>query len=127
MAACDNVEQGHITQLLGKIKPAIAAETTTQSGRNGQNEQFVNNVTQLNVANTLQHIYHESSILRLMIDQEDIGMVGAIYDVSTGEVSFRDFSTSIELVSELEEPLLAEKLQKVMHSAQHHSNNSEQS
>ena len=117
MAACDGVEQGHITQLLAKIKPAIAAEIKTESNRNGSNHEFVTNVTKLNTANTLQHIYHESSILRLMIDQDDVGMVGAVYDVNTGAVEFRDFSPQIRLVSEEEDVNLTEKLHEVIEKA----------
>lgn len=117
MAACDDVEQGHITQLLAKIKPAIAAEMDTNDHRNGKNEAFVNNVTTLNIANTLQHIYHESSILHLMINQEDLGMVGALYDVNTGEVTFKDFSSAIHKVCETEEADLTEKLHKVIETA----------
>jgi len=117
MAACDDVEQGHITQLLAKIKPAIAAETETVANRKATNDEFVHNVTRLNVANTLQHIYQESSILRLMTNQEDIGMVGAIYDVNTGEVSFRDFSSAINLISQTDETNLTEKLSKIIEKA----------
>lgn len=117
MAACDHVEQGHITQLLAKIKPAIAAETETNDDRNGANESFVNNVTKLNIANTMQHIYHESSILRLMINQEDVGMVGALYDVNTGEVTFKDFSSTTSMLSEEEDINLNEKLHKVIETA----------
>ena len=117
MAACDGVEQGHITQLLAKIKPAIAAEIKTESNRNGSNHEFVTNVTKLNTANTLQHIYHESSILRLMIDQDDVGIVGAVYDVNTGAVEFRDFSPQIRLVSEEEDVNLTEKLHEVIEKA----------
>ncbi len=116
MAACDGVEQGHITQLLAKIKPAIAAETETDNHRNGTNETFVNNVTTLNIANTLQHIYHESNILRFMINKEDVGMVGALYDVNTGEVTFKDLSSTICLVSE-EDVNLSEKLHKIIETA----------
>ena len=121
MAACDDVEQGHITQLLAKIKPAIAAETETLTNRVGANSAFVHNVTGLNVANTLQHIYHESSILRLMTNQNDIGMVGAIYDVNTGEVSFKDFSSDINLISQADETNLTNKLSKVIDDAKPHS------
>ena len=125
MAACDDVEQGHITQLLAKIKPAIAAETETVANRNGANEGFVHNVTRLNVGNTLQHIYHESSILRLMTNQEDLGMVGAIYDVNTGEVHFKDFSQTIKLISTGDESDLTEKLSKVIEAAKPHSKHQE--
>ena len=75
----------------------------------------------MNIGNTLQHIYHESSILRLMINQEDIGMVGALYDVNTGKVTFNDFSSTIEAVSNSDETPLTDKLHKVIHEAKQRS------
>ncbi|MFC3909936.1 bifunctional SulP family inorganic anion transporter/carbonic anhydrase [Legionella dresdenensis] len=98
-AACDGVEKGHITQLLAKIKPAVNAETETQANRTGQNQEFTANVTSLNIANTLQQIYQNSEILRIMVDQDEIGMVGAIYDVGTGVVDFDDYSDDLNRLS----------------------------
>lgn len=91
-AACDNVEKGHITQLLAKIKPAIAAEKQFLHDRTGTNTNFVNKITQLNVANTINNIYHNSDILHELIDEEQIGIVGALYQVNSGKVQFNDFS-----------------------------------
>jgi len=116
-AACDGVEQGHITNLLAKIKPAVAAETRTIVDRTGNNPDFVNNVTNLNIANTLLHIYHKSSILRLMTEQNDVGMVGAMYDVNSGEVHFKDFSETIMLMDQPQEPIFAEKLHNLLEEA----------
>ncbi|KTC87214.1 bifunctional SulP family inorganic anion transporter/carbonic anhydrase [Legionella brunensis] len=94
-AACDGVQKGHITQLLDKIQPAVAAETQTKINRNSKNSEFVKHVTELNVVNTLQQIYKDSEILRHMIEQETIGIVGAIYDVTTGKVDFNDYSYAL--------------------------------
>jgi carbonic anhydrase len=113
-AACDGVENGHITQLLAKIKPAIAAETVTKDDRSGHNHSFLNNVTELNIANTLQQIYQDSPILRQLTDEEDIGMVGAIYDVNSGKVKFKDFSESITHFEKKDTSELSEKLNKLM-------------
>jgi carbonic anhydrase len=113
-AACDGVEQGHITQLLAKIKPSIDAERETTTHRRGNNIAFVHNVTELNIANTLQHIYQESDILRSMTDQEDIGLVGAIYDVNTGEVDFKNFAPIVGHFGNKKTNNLPEKLQKII-------------
>ena len=116
-AACDGVEKGHITQLLAKIQPSIAAEKQTTCNRNSQNSEFVNNVTELNIANTLQHIYQESDILRILTDQEHIGIVGAVYDVNSGEVLFKDFSESIHNFGNKKSGQLIEKLRKLIDAA----------
>ncbi|WED42237.1 bifunctional SulP family inorganic anion transporter/carbonic anhydrase [Legionella cardiaca] len=94
-AACDNVQMGHITQLLDKIQPAVAAETQTKLNRTSKNSEFVKHVTELNVSNTLQEIYKDSEILKQMIEEERIGIVGAIYDVKTGKVDFDDYSCNL--------------------------------
>lgn len=116
-AACDGVEKGHITQLLAKIKPAVEAETFTTQDRTGKNRHFVHKVTQLNIANTLEQIYHQSQILQHMIDSEQIGMVGALYEVSSGEVQFNDFSPFLNQIHAPDANVLAEKLRKTLTAA----------
>jgi len=116
-AACDNVQEGHITQLLSKIKPAIDAETFTTNDRNGKNQHFVNKVTQINIANTLYRIYKQSNILNELIESEQISMVEAIYDVDSGEVGFNDFSAFFAKLNEPESEKLANKLRKTLTNA----------
>jgi len=89
-AACNHIEDtGHINQLLAKIQPAIAEETTITDERNGNNEKFTDKVTALNVKNTMTRLYEDSNVLKNLIDQEKIGIVGAIYNVTTGAVEFK--------------------------------------
>lgn len=117
-AACDGVEKGHITQLLSKIKPAVAAERETINNRTSKNAEFVNHVTEFNIANTLQQIYKDSEILRLMIDQEDIAMVGAIYNVASGKVNFNDYSHALTHLDGADQNIkLSEKMKKVLEEA----------
>lgn len=117
-AACDGVEKGFITQLLAKIKPAIKAETYTHTDRTGKNRHFVHKVTQLNIANTIHDIYHESEILGNMIDSEQIGIVGALYDVKEGDVAFHDFSAFIDQLNPPDSTVqLTEKLRKTITAA----------
>lgn len=87
-AACDGATGGHLTELLGKIKPAIEAEQNTQENRTSENESFLLNVTKNNVAYAMQGIYSNSPILRDLLHKNSIGLMGAIYDVRTGKVTF---------------------------------------
>ncbi|MDF1757264.1 MAG: carbonic anhydrase family protein [Legionellaceae bacterium] len=116
-AACDEVEHGHITQLLSKIKPAIAAETYTTTDRTGKNHHFVHKVTQLNIANTMANIHQKSDILKNLINDEQIGMVGALYDVNSGEAQFNDFSPFLKQLQDPNTNKLADKLKKVLTAA----------
>lgn len=89
-AACDGINLGHITQLIGKINPAIQPETATENNRNSNNEEFLMNVTENHMQLTKQFIYKKSNILRELIDKSDIGLINALYDVKTGKVEFND-------------------------------------
>lgn len=113
-SACDGVEKGHITQLLAKIKPAIAAETMIKDDRTGKNRAFMAQVTALNIANTMQQIYHDSDILHDMIDDESISIVGAIYDVESGEVNFGAYANELMHISAHDNAELAEKIKQTI-------------
>ena len=86
--ACDHVDFGHLTGLLHKIQPAIQSENKFVSDRTGANLDFVNEVAKHNVKKSMDVIVDKSSILRDLISQKKIDLVGGIYDVSTGEVIF---------------------------------------
>ena len=86
--ACDNVELGHLTGLISKIKPAVEQETTTTLNRNSSNGVFVENVAELNVSLSVKNILLKSPIIAEMVKNGDIGIVGGVHDISTGEVKF---------------------------------------
>lgn len=88
--ACDDVKMGHLTALLGKIRPAVEAETSTTAGRHSDNHDFVEKVALLNVENTLRDIVARSPILRDMLEKNEIALASGIYDVDTGIVDFHD-------------------------------------
>lgn len=88
ISACNQVKLGHITGLLSKINPAIESETATTSERNGQNLAFVNHVSKINVQLTINQIRLKSPILSDLEKAGKMMIVGGIYDVESGEVSF---------------------------------------
>lgn len=89
-AACDYVESGLITQLLGKIQTAVQSEQTIVKERNSKNLEFVSKVTDINIAFSVERILQRSSILAEMWRADEIDIVGANYDVQTGKVVFID-------------------------------------
>jgi carbonic anhydrase len=93
--ACDHVELGNLTGLLSKIEPAVQAEKTTQDNRTSANATFVENVSQINVKRAVQEIMDRSPILKEMVDNGEIGIVGGMYDITTGKVDFYDDVTII--------------------------------
>lgn len=86
-AAVDDVKLGNITPMLTKIKPAVAA-TTTSGERSSKNSEFVHDVCVNNVTNTIQEIRKQSPILREMEENGEIKIVGAVYDMDNGRVDF---------------------------------------
>lgn len=86
--ACDHVEIGNITTLLNKIQPAVEAEITEIENRNSSNENFVEKVAILNVQKTVKAILERSPILKEMIDNGEIGIVGGTHDITNGKVTF---------------------------------------
>ena len=86
--AVDGVELGDLTGLLAKIKPAIEHVPADGQPRTSKNPQFVDQVSEMNVELVMQQIRERSPILREMLDQGQIGLVGGMYDLSTGKVHF---------------------------------------
>jgi carbonic anhydrase len=88
--ACDHVEMGNLTELLSKIQPAVYQEKATSENRNSSNSTFVENVSEINVKRNVKNIIERSFVLEQMIDNGQIGIVGAMHNIETGEVSFYD-------------------------------------
>jgi carbonic anhydrase len=86
--ACDHVEMGNLTELLSKLQPAVYEEKTTTIERTSKNSAFVENVAAINVGRSVKNIIERSYILEQMIENGEIGVVGAMYDVETGNVEF---------------------------------------
>ena len=86
--ACDNVALGNLTGLIEKIKPAVDQETTTTENRTSSNANFVENVAELNVSLSVKNILLKSPIIAEMVKNDQIGIVGGVHDISTGEVKF---------------------------------------
>ena len=86
--ACDNVALGNLTGLISKIKPAVEQETITSENRNSSNGVFVENVAELNVRLSVKNILLKSPIIAEMVKNGDIGIVGGIHDITSGEVKF---------------------------------------
>ncbi len=86
--ACDHVEMGNLTELLSKIQPAVYQEKTTQNDRSSKNADFVENVAEINVVRSVKNIIERSYILEQMVERGEIGVVGAMHNIETGEVSF---------------------------------------
>jgi carbonic anhydrase len=90
--ACDHVELGNLTSLLSKINASVmeTIEPTDPADRNSSNLDFVNEVAKNNVYRSVEDIRIKSNVLRRLEEEGKITIVGAMYDVGTGKVSFLD-------------------------------------
>ena len=88
--ACDDAKLGNLTTMLAKIKPAVEAVNapSDQSLRNSKNIDFVNDVAKKNVELTIANIRKQSPVLQDMEDAGEINIVGAMYDINDGSVTF---------------------------------------
>tara|TARA_B110000003_G_scaffold272851_1_gene309517 strand:- start:942 stop:1571 length:630 start_codon:yes stop_codon:yes gene_type:complete len=90
--ACDDAKLGNLTSMLAKIKPAVEAtiEPTDASIRNSSNTEFVNDVSTKNVELTIDYILENSPVLKEMQSEGSIKVIGAMYDITSGKVTFYD-------------------------------------
>jgi len=86
--AADEVKLGNLTGLLGKIYPAINQVPANIQPRTSKNHEFVDQVAEANVRLVIQQIRERSPVLRQMLDAGQIGVVGGMYDISSGKVHF---------------------------------------
>lgn len=88
--ACDDAKLGNLTSMLAKIKPAVEAtiEPADASIRNSSNSEFVNDVSKKNVELTIDYILENSPVLKEMQSEGSIKVIGAMYDITSGKVTF---------------------------------------
>ena len=88
--ACDHVKLGNLTGLLDKIMPAVdfIGKDWTMGEKNSKNHDFVESVGAENVKMQMQIIKEKSPIIKDLVDQGKVIIVGAVYDLETGAVRF---------------------------------------
>jgi carbonic anhydrase len=87
-AAIDGVVLGNITRMLENIKPAVESISGYEGRKSSENPEFVHMVAEKNVRLTIEDVRKRSTILKEMEDAGDIKIVGALYDMDTGEIDF---------------------------------------
>ena len=88
--ACDDAKLGNLTSMLAKIKPAVDSTPMPSdiSIRNSSNISFVNDVAVKNVELNIQNILNSSEVISEMVNNGEVKIIGAMYDVSSGAVNF---------------------------------------
>jgi len=86
--ACNHVELGHLTGLLGKVGPAIHDVESAGGRATLTPDAFVEQVAVENTRHQLRAIVDRSPILEHLVQEGRIGLVGGVYSVESGEVTF---------------------------------------
>ncbi len=86
--ACDDLKFGNLTNLLDLIKPAVHSTSEPLKTRNSKNEDFVKKVTNQHVKISVYRILDESPVIKEMIQQGELGILPAVYNIETGKVDF---------------------------------------
>jgi carbonic anhydrase len=86
--ACENVRLGHLTQLLSKIKPAVAQVIRNDGKKSCNDSSYINHITDANVAMVVKQIQKDSPIIASMIKDNQVQVVGAVQDLTTGKINF---------------------------------------
>ncbi len=94
-AACDHYKGGNIGEIIELIDPAVDLEKTITVKRDSTNDLFVGKVCFHNVEIQMERILKRSPLLTDMIDKKEIGLIGAVYNLASGEVEFDQNHTYI--------------------------------
>lgn len=85
----DVQEMPHIQYVLGPLMHSVDSVYDIMQPRD-LSRAFINQVTAMNVHYNIQYITAHSPVLKDLLDRGEIAIVGAIYDVKTGQVEFLD-------------------------------------
>jgi carbonic anhydrase len=94
-AACDHYKGGNIGEIIELIDPAVLLEKTITDKRDSTNDEFVERVCFHNVEVQMERILKRSPLLTEMIEKKEIGLIGAVYNLASGEVEFDQNHTYI--------------------------------
>jgi len=86
--ACDGVELGHLTGLLAKITPAVIDASGGDPAPGSDDPALVQRAVEANVANVVAAITDRSEVIAELVGSGDVAVVGAVYDLTTGVVTW---------------------------------------
>jgi MFS superfamily sulfate permease-like transporter len=99
---CGNLD-GLVIEIQQAINPATLKKPDQWAA--GEKAAYTNEISRLNVVRTIKTIRQRSATLNKLVEKGTIAIVGALYDVATGEVSF--FQTAESSMTKLGLPMAA--------------------
>jgi carbonic anhydrase len=96
--AIGGIDLGHVTAMLAKVKPALAALNARLDAdpdwsavigdRTAQNPRYVAAGARANMCASVARALEQSPVLEEMVDGGEVILTGALFDVETGQVQF---------------------------------------
>ena len=86
--ACDGAQMGNLTSTLANIAPAVEASKGLEGDHDSHDAAFVAAVSHANVRQTMADIVARSPVLGELVDAGQLAIVGGMYDLSTGIISW---------------------------------------
>jgi len=93
--ACDHVEMGNLTAMLSKLQPVVTEVEKRHEQKGSANVALVQEVSDENVKYAISKIREQSPIIAEMEANGEVGIVGAMYDIESGEVSFSELAEHV--------------------------------
>lgn len=85
--ACVGAGSGNLLALLNKIKPAV--DSVAENRKKSCSEAaFIDKAARENVINQVRLTYDGSSVIKKLVDDKRVILVGAMHDLATGKVDF---------------------------------------
>ena len=86
--ACENAKLGSLTHLLAEIRPVVEEVQSNHPGENVCEAPHLDEIAESNVRRTIRDIREKSQVVSDLERDGKLRVVGAMYDISTGEVHF---------------------------------------
>jgi carbonic anhydrase len=86
--ACQDAKLGNLTHLLGEIQPAVQLVKKAHPGENACASPLLDDISAVNVNETIKGIRQMSPVLTDLEAKGKLKIVGAMYDITTGKVTF---------------------------------------
>ena len=88
--ACQQVKLGNLTGLLQKIQPAVKQASKENGASDCASAALIDQIAKDNVLLVIKQIQANSPVIRGLIKEGKIGIVGGIQDLATGKITFFD-------------------------------------
>lgn len=89
--ACNGAQLGNLTHLLSQIKPAVdTVKASEKSSFNCKSSKTIDAIAKQNVLDQMRYVLNNSSVIRNLVDEHAIILVGAMHHIRTGKVNFFD-------------------------------------